>query len=225
MIDIKLIIFDLDGTFYNLNDVVEMNYIMQVDFYSSYRGINRSETIEVFKQHDIYPNISKKSKSATEFFAKNGIPSEQWNIYRESNFNVRLINREAAISGDLISKFKNICPLILLSSNSFNNISKILDYINISTNLFEEIICSDSKHGIREFNKKDEMALIAKNRNMNIASILSIGDRYETDIKPILELGGMGIIVEKPKDLFSIYSSLTKKDFSNIHLYKNKIGE
>ena len=34
MIPQKLIIFDLDGTLYDLNDVMSMSYQMQIDFFS-----------------------------------------------------------------------------------------------------------------------------------------------------------------------------------------------
>ena len=52
---IKLIIFDLDGTLYNLNDVVTMNYQMQLNFYSAYTSKSKKEVIEIFEKNNIFP--------------------------------------------------------------------------------------------------------------------------------------------------------------------------
>ena len=65
---IKLIIFDLDGTLYNLEDVALSNYKMQLNFYSFCTGKTNEEVVKVFEANDIYPIISRKSKSATDFF-------------------------------------------------------------------------------------------------------------------------------------------------------------
>ena len=53
--EVKLIIFDLDGTLYNLNDVVAINYQMQLDFYMEYTKKDLNETVLKFEENNIFP--------------------------------------------------------------------------------------------------------------------------------------------------------------------------
>jgi FMN phosphatase YigB (HAD superfamily) len=64
---IQLIILDLDGTLYDLHDVMDFNYKLQVDFYSDFYSVSAEETICIFENHGIFPVVSEQSKSATEF--------------------------------------------------------------------------------------------------------------------------------------------------------------
>lgn len=216
---IKLIIFDLDGTLYNLNDVVTMNYQMQLNFYSAYTSKSKKEVIEIFEKNNIFPVMTEKSKFATEFFARMDISVDEWNDYRESLFDVTAICTKNAVGFELIEKFRYFSPLVLLSSNSLNNIHRILKYINISSDLFDEIVCSDNKYGDGIFKKIDEMKLIAERKCISTNAMLSIGDRYKTDIDPIIRLGGQGIVVDGPQDLKVVYEAMKSKDFTNIKIF------
>lgn len=219
MREIKLIVFDLDGTLYNLDDVASMNYKMQVDFYTRFTGKTVDETVAVFEKNCLYPNICEKSKSATEFFLKNGIPAFEWNAYREEHFDITAIKEENAVSQEIMDEFKNIAPLVLLSSNSLRNIHRILKHIDLPFNLFDEIICSDCKHEIGTFLKKQEMKLIAERNNIYTNNMLSIGDRYKTDIEPMIELGGYGIAVNSQTELLRVCTALKSKNYSSIKIY------
>ena len=216
---INLLVFDLDGTLYNLDDVVGLNYKMQLDFYSEVMSTDYTETVAIFEENGIFPVIQQTSKSATEFFIKSGIPIEKWNEYRELHFDVRYINRENAASDYIISLFESIAPIVLLSSNSKNNIIRILEHIGIKQAHFEEIICSDNKYAEGSFNKLDEIKLIAKRKMISTENILSIGERYKTDVEPIISLNGMGVIVKGANQLLSVYDALKTDIFDNIEIY------
>ncbi len=198
MNNLNLIIFDLDGTLYYLEDVIGMNYQMQLDFYASYTGKSKVDSELTFEQNGIYPIVNEKSRSATEFFSKSGIPAKEWNSYRERHFDVMAIHADSAVKCDVVQSLSRICPLVILSSNSSGNIYQILNHINIPVLYFEEIICSDNQYGLGAFRKKEEMRLLTNRRNIPAESVLSIGDRYKTDIEPMLELGGRGILVNGP---------------------------
>ena len=64
--EIQLILFDVDGTLYDLHDVMDFNYKLQVDFYSGFYSISEEKTVRIFKEHGIFPAKSDQSKSATE---------------------------------------------------------------------------------------------------------------------------------------------------------------
>lgn len=69
----RIIIFDMDGTLYDLDDVVSMNYDMQVKFLSMKRNMSREETVSYLAENRIFPTITKESKSATELFLQIGL--------------------------------------------------------------------------------------------------------------------------------------------------------
>ena len=219
MNEIKLIIFDSDGTLYSLNDVVSMNFQMQIDFYSAYTGKDRNQAMKDFEANNIYPIMTDKSRSATEFFVRLGIPSAIWNAYREEHFDVSLIKRENSVKQGIMEKFAEICPLILLSSNSKNNIHRILNHIKISPELFIKIIGNDNKCSITPFTKSQEMRNIALLYKIPFRNMISIGDRYRTDVETMVSLGGMGIVVKGPNDLSAIYNALNTGIFDGINIH------
>ena len=98
----ELIIFDVDGTLYALNDVVRSNYDVQLEFFSHEMNITQKEAEEIFTQNSILPYKSEKAKSATEFFLKNGLDYDKWKIYRETHFSPEAIDRTKAVSEELI---------------------------------------------------------------------------------------------------------------------------
>ena len=164
--------------------------------------------------------MTEKSKSATEFFVRTGIPAREWNSYRENNFDVTGINKDTAANSKLIKQFSQLASLVLLSSNSKLNIEKVLKYIGIPSNLFLDIVCSDNQLGEGSFRKIDELTNIRKKYNLEYVNMLSIGDRYKTDVEPILELGGMGVVVDGAKELWNVLEALKSGDWSNISFYE-----
>lgn len=222
---IELIVFDIDGTLYDLNDVITMNYKIQVDFISESFGWAQEKTKKFFSENNIYSFISDNSRSATELFIRLGLSREDWNVYREEHFDVNAINKEKAVTNTIIREFSSLCDIILLSSNSYKNIVKILNHINVDINLFSEIVCSDRFPVHSKFNKKEAFIYLSNTRKIKPANIISIGDRYQTDVKPLLELGGRGIVVSNIKGLKDFYDSILNKSLisSNNFIFYNSL--
>lgn len=204
----KLIIFDMDGTLYDLQDVIDMNYKMQMDFYSEYYGLSYDETEHIFQEHDIFPYISAKSKSATEFFEKSGMSIKQWQAYRKEHFDVKKIDAGKAVENHILQKFHLIYHTVLLTSNSWENVKRVFRHLNISLDNFDGIVCSDYGYPYEIFDKYHAMKHIMEKTASEPGKCLSIGDRYETDIAPMLKLGGMGIVVKQPGALSDVYKYL-----------------
>lgn len=216
----QLIIFDLDGTLYDLKAVHEANYTLQARFLQQQLGVSNSDAISILETNCIYPVISDHSKSATELFARLGLNMNEWRNYREANFDVTKIDKSTAVSNSTIKKFAELCPLVLLSSNSYKNIIKILDYLEIDNKLFRAIYCSDNNSLEESFNKKKAIQIIARGYAVQYCKVLSIGDRYQTDVLPMLELGGRGVVVTSPESLHLIVGDIknnrleTKKQYA-----------
>ena len=205
---IKLIIFDMDGTLYDLKDVIQMSYNMQVSYFAEKTGQSHEATKTFFAENGLFPDIRKESKSATEMFVRQGLKMEDWSKYRDNNFDVNAIDISKAVKDNLLQKFSEQFVLVLLSSNSYRCIQKVFSHINCSLSHFDEIICSDRYEGHGSFNKKEAMKLICEKYDIDISNMLSIGDRYKTDIEPFLELGGSGLLIKKNDSLKKILDDL-----------------
>ncbi len=192
----KLVVFDLDGTLYNLDDVIPMVYEMQIEYITKHLPMTRLQAIELFERNNIYPYKSIRSKSATELFLKLGINREDWGAFRSKNFDETYINPKTAVSKEILDAFAKAYPIVLISSNTFENIQKILRRINIPTSLFKRILCSDDSQGI--FNKKELFIKAIKMQQAKYEETVSIGDRFHTDVEPLVQLGGKGIVVQGP---------------------------
>ncbi len=216
----KLIIFDLDGTLYDLMDVHGANYKMQVQFVRQQMGLSEAEASRLLNDNGVFPIITNQSKSATELFARLGLDMRKWKSYRESNFDALAIDKSKTISEDVIKGFAQICPLVLLSSNSLQNILKTLNHLGINNKLFDTIFCSDNTPTDAPFNKKQAMQIIAQKYKVEYNDIVSIGDRYQTDVIPMLELGGHGIVVSMPIALRILLRDMLKGEISSNTEYK-----
>ncbi|MDD3204913.1 MAG: HAD family hydrolase [Lachnospiraceae bacterium] len=217
---IKLIVFDLDGTLYDLEDVSLMNYMIQIDYIKMKTNMRDKEITQLFKNNGIYSQRNEKSKSCTELFAKMGFDLEEWSEFRENNFLVKKINKIQGVDDELMSQFGKVGTLILLSSNSNKNINDILKHLEINSNYFNEIICSDKNCCIGTFSKYKVMLDLLKRYNVNSQEIISIGDRFLTDIEPVLKINGIGLLINKPISLRKILLDLENDKLSTCEGYK-----
>lgn len=213
----RLIVFDVDGTFYDLDDVVRDNYDMQVDFYAAEKKLSKEMVKHIFEKNSILPYKSEKARSATEFFLKNGISSDCWQTYRDAYTTPSNIRRETAVSKDLLKQYAELSKLVLLSSNTEENIYGTLNWLGIDRGFFDNIFCSTTKSDNQPFSKIMMIEKILERYSVEPGAVLSIGDRYATDIKPLVDLGGDGVLIRTPEELKEIYY-----DLSNGELGKNK---
>lgn len=214
-----LIILDLDGTLYDINDVIKMSYQIQVNFLVSQIGLSLDNAINLLSKHDIRPILTKESKSATELFYKLGISKIKWNEYRNHNFDVSMIDTSKAVKEIVVSQLKRCGKVVLLSSNVFNVILKTLKHININSNIFDDIVCSDLFPVDLSFEKKIAMEICSKRFEIECNNMISIGDRFSTDILPMLELGGRGILLKKNNALPLVANDLSANSLHSNELY------
>ena len=215
----NIIIFDLDGTLYDLNDVVQSNYDMQLNFLCEKKDMSRQEAVHFLANHHIYPIMKKDSLSATELFLQIGLSKEEWSAYRDIHFKVENIDIQKAVNESTLKEFSKIGILVLLSSNAYSVIDKILNHLSISPCIFDEIICSDRFPYNTSFKKKLAMVFLSSKYNVEYVDMYSMGDRYSTDILPMLELGGIGFLIKNNQSLSAVFNAIKEKSFCSTEDY------
>ena len=213
-----LIIFDMDGTLYDLSDVMDVVYETQISFLQERMGWTRSKVIQFFAENDIEPQVSQKSKSATELFNRLGFGRQEWTEYRQKNFPIEKIDPLKAVKADLLKRFAKRGDIVLLTSNTTLVCERILARIGITKNLFGKIVCSDTEGVEMPFNKFVEMRKLMALGSYE--SLISIGDRYQTDIVPALALGGSGCLVRSCGSLNRISRDMESGQLGNCSEYE-----
>ena len=202
----RLIVFDMDGTLYDLSDVMATVYKTQVSFLCERMGWSEAKAIQFLGDNDIEPHVSKKSRSAPELFMRLGFGRKDWTEYRQKHFPVEKIDPVKAASPILIRRFAKLGDIVLLTSNTLKVCGSILARIGMEENPFMKTVCSDTTGEEVPFDKFREMEkLMASN---SYGALISIGDRYQTDIVPALKLGGCGCLVSSCNSLGKVYEDL-----------------
>lgn len=80
--------------------------------------------------------------------------------------------------------------------------------------MFSNIISSDTDLISGSFAKEKVFEKLIEGKQP-----ISIGDRYQTDILPMLKLGGDGILVEGPHELGKVYHALKSNNLEQIEKY------
>lgn len=190
----SVIFFDFDGTLYDISSVREMMFRIESDFLCEYARMSRNEAKNFMLSEKIITANPSEASSATECFIRMGISPEIWKVYRTKRFDFSCINPEKSVRQEIIEGFKIFGDVILLSSNTLSTIHEIMRRININPSIFSSITCSDTVTG--KFSKREIFAGFIHDRD-----VLSIGDRYNTDILPLLQFGGRGVLVDGPQSL------------------------
>lgn len=206
--DVKAIIFDLDGTLYDLADIAKVYYDIEIRFLKDYFHKTEEEAAAFLAENGVTREPSEKAKSATDLFYRIGVPKKVWVDFREEYFDPSGIQKEKAVPETVLREFSDLVPIYLLSSNTYRNIEKILDKIGLSPALFEKVLCSDRSPCEGIFTKKEVMASLIDELSIQPDELLSVGDRYNTDIVPALELGAKGVVVKDPAALFALLADL-----------------
>jgi len=198
----------MDGTLYDLNDLVEENFYSTVNYLVNYHNFDRQKAIDFLIDNNIYPYISNNSKSSTALFSSLGYDITIWNEYRSKVFPYKNIKIQNSVNIDTLIKFKEKAHIVLLTNNTIENINNLLNHLQIDECVFEEIVyCKDLTKHVSKF---DNMKYLISKYKCKPSECLSIGDRYEVDGKPMVELGGKAIIIKKPSSLMKIL-----QDFDN----------
>lgn len=202
----KLIIFDLDGTFYDIKDLIAYNFAQESSFLQTELQLDKAEADELLIGHHIYPEVKADARSCSEFFISLGLDTEKWNRIRSQDFPITLINRQTALSQNDLPKDKIIA---IITNNTAENVHKILHHLNIDAGSFAAIITKEN--AVKD--KQEAYAKLLKDLALSANEAVVIGDRYHTDILPMLKLQGTGVLIKNPKAVIAYLNGQASEDY------------
>lgn len=216
----RLIVFDMDGTLYGLDAVMPIIYETQIAFLRLKKNVSRDEAVFFFNDNCVFPFVAEKSRSATRLFQESGFDLREWNEFRETRFPFDAIAPNDAVSMAMMEGFRLLGTCVLVTSNSLKNVDRILNKIGIRPTVFNRIVSNDATSDKRPFEKKDAFRRLLDDYSVQPHQAFSIGDRFPTDIEPMLSLGGNGILVSTPESLQRVLMDLSAGTLATCDAYR-----
>lgn len=200
---LKAIIFDIDSTLYTNAEYAFEQVDCQVRRFASLRGITNDQARKMvadYRKKYARENDGKKV-SLSNTLLSFGVSIEQSVQWR----------RELIEPADFLGKDKQLqealaalgrrYKLLCVTNNPVLPAQKTLDALGVA-DLIEVLVgldtCNLSKPA------KEPFVLAAKKAGVSPSCIVSVGDRYDLDLAPALELGMGGILVRGVSDVYRL---------------------
>lgn len=201
--DIKAIIFDIDSTLYTNAAYAFEQVDCQVRRFASIRGITNEEARKMvadYRKKYAAENGGKKVSlsNALRSFGVSIEQSVQWRreLIEPADFlgpDKKLQEALAALG----SRYKLLC----VTNNPILPAQKTLDALGVS-DLMEVLVGLDTCNLSKPAKEPFERA--AKEAGVPFGKIVSVGDRYDLDLAPALELGMGGVLVRGVEDVYKL---------------------
>ena len=210
----SILVFDLDGTLYPRNIYHKDYYIFTLQSIMELFSKSEDEAKEILISGGITPDSEEPQGSVSSLMKSLGMTLKSWNHYRDSKFDVsKLILPNRRLVLDLAIMAKNF-QTVLLTNNTIFSTKRILSKLGfINQKPFNLIITSD--FGLELKPNSESFNYIKKTFDIQFSNMISIGDRYDVDISPLIGLGGNGILISDPSEITTIALKLTKYGWKN----------
>lgn len=213
---LKAIIFDFDETMYSSDTIKEeyQEYIKRTVM--SLSNHNEAETMKLMKEYGFLSDGNERvsfGKNCEKF----GISKKCWDNYRVNNFFKINFNNAKVVNNDLYKELSKICKLYIVSNEIKDNVIFKAEKLNIDLNNFTEIYAPTIETMYNYHTKKDNYLNIGEVLSCNSDEMCVIGDRYNVDILPMLEIGGKGLLISNVDEI----STFIKKSVND---YNSKLN-
>ncbi len=201
--DIKAIIFDIDSTLYTNASYAFEQVDCQVRRFASIRGITNEEARKMvadYRKKYAAENGGKKV-SLSNTLRSFGVSIEQSVQWR----------RELIEPADFLGPDKKLqealaalgrrYKLLCVTNNPILPAQKTLDALGVA-DLIEVLVGLDTCNLSKPAKEPFERA--AKETGVPFDKIISVGDRYDLDLAPALELGMGGVLVRGVEDVYKL---------------------
>lgn len=207
--NLKTIIFDIDSTLYTNDEYAIEQVDIQLRHFAKLKNTTPEQIrkmIEDFRTKYSEQHNGKKislGNTLTHF----GISIEESIKWRETLLEPKLFLTRDEKLISVLSKLKERFNMICVTNNPVLPALKTLQAIGIE-NLIPQIIGLDTCHKSKP--DSEILTLAAKKTNAKLEECLSVGDRFDIDLRLALELGMGGILVDGVEDIYTFDTLLLK---------------
>ncbi len=201
--DIKAIIFDIDSTLYTNAAYAFEQVDCQVRRFASLRGITNEEARKMvadYRKKYAAENGGKKVSLSNTLrsFGVSIEQSVQWRreLIEPADF-LGLDKKLQEALAALGRRYKLLC----VTNNPILPAQKTLDALGVA-DLIEVLVGLDTCNLSKPAKEPFERA--AKEAGVSFDKIISVGDRYDLDLAPALELGMGGVLVRGVEDVYKL---------------------
>lgn len=200
---LKTIIFDIDSTLYTNSAYAAEQVDIQLRHLSLLRNTTpeqiRSE-VEQFRS-EYSKNHGGKKISLGNTLVHFGIPIEESIRWRETLLEPALFLKKDETLISVLQTLKKKYELICVTNNPVLPAYKTLAAIGIEK-IIPDIIGLDTTHKSKP--SLEPLQLAAKKTNAKTEECVSIGDRFDIDLRLPLEIGMGGILVDGVEDVYTL---------------------
>ena len=203
---IDAVIFDMDGTFYPITFYQEIYYRFAILAVNTFLGLRGEKCEDYLKENGILPNSNPiTARSLTDLIINAGVSINEWNEFRNNNFVLTGFEKTETVSLNALMSIKEKADLFLMTNNTKYSTKRILQELSIPFNLFKEVFSSENLLvNNRKMTKEYGYRMISDKYSLSYTKMLAVGDRFLIDLKPLIDLGGNGILVNNPIEINNI---------------------
>ena len=201
--EIDAVIFDMDGTFYPIEFYQDNYYKFAVLAVKHFLSLSDKDCISYLHNNGIAPNNNPiNAASLTDLILNTGVSLQEWNRFRDENFILTGFKNTETVSLESLIKIAEKADIFIMTNNTDCSTKRILQELCIPRALFKDVVTSQRLVvGNKKMTKEYGYSQLATKYKYHYNQMLAVGDRYFVDIQPLTELGGNGILVEKPTDI------------------------
>ena len=185
----KVVIFDFDNTLYN--NVVYENWF-------NYCKIALKKLIKVIPKNVLTRLDNEENFGDTqviETISKHGLHAKDWINYRRSHLRTFDVTNATCVNDKVLKEFANKYSLYIVTHNQRFDVERVAKAIGVDLSLFKDILTNTFEDGL--FSKKYLYNKIIEIEQVKPEQVFVIGDDFEHDIAPALEIGA------KAKQIFN----------------------
>ena len=183
----KVVVFDFDKTLYN--NVVYENWF-------NYCKRALCELVQEVPADVLYILEKQENigdRKMIETLVKSGMSAKDWIDYRRNHLRTFDVSDAEAIDKNVLQDFASKYTLYIASHNQRFDIDRVAKALGIDFTLFKDVLTNSFDDGL--FSKKYMYNKIIEKEKIKPEELFVIGDDFEHDIQPALEIGARGKLV------------------------------
>jgi FMN phosphatase YigB (HAD superfamily) len=198
----QLVVFDLDGTLYPRESYTDLVLDVMVRALVELNGLTPQAALDRVAQLRKMMATNWDATSTTAFILAQGVDARQWQQYRSRHLDIAAgLSRDERVVGG-VADLRRRFPVALLTNNTRALADRILRKIGFADNAFSAVVSAEDV-GACPKPSPAAFQTVLDLLHVPAAATWGIGDRYDIDIAPLVQLGGAGITISGPDQISS----------------------